>query len=87
MTRGHSGWMALLIAPRPRDLTDEQWNFIGPFVRQLPERLIGDNAYDSDRLDKELARRGVELIAPHRRTRNSGRKTVARCVATDGDGS
>ena len=30
------------------------------FVRQLPERLIGDNAYDSDRLDAELARRGVE---------------------------
>jgi transposase len=39
------------------------------FVRQLPERLIGDNAYESDRLDAQLARRGVELIAPHRRTR------------------
>jgi transposase len=39
------------------------------FVRQLPARLIGDNAYESDRLDAELARRGVELIAPHRRTR------------------
>ncbi len=39
------------------------------FVRQLPERLIGDNAYESDRLDAELALRGVELIAPHRRTR------------------
>ena len=39
------------------------------FVRQLPKRLIGDNAYESDRLDAELARRGVELIAPHRKTR------------------
>jgi transposase len=39
------------------------------FVRQLPVRLIGDNAYESDRLDAELARRGMELIAPHRRTR------------------
>ena len=39
------------------------------FVRPLPERLIGDNAYESDRLDADLARRGVELIAPHRRTR------------------
>ena len=38
------------------------------FVRQLPDRLIGDNAYESDRLDAELARRGAELIAPHRRT-------------------
>jgi IS5 family transposase len=35
-------------------------------VKQLPERLIGDNAYESDRLDAELARRGVALIAPHR---------------------
>jgi transposase len=35
----------------------------------VPERLIGDNAYESDRLDAELARHGVELIAPHRRTR------------------
>ena len=39
------------------------------FVSQLPMRLIGDNAYESDRLDTELARLGVELIAPHRRTR------------------
>jgi transposase len=40
-----------------------------PFVSQLPARLIGDNAYESDRLDAELARYGAELIAPHRRTR------------------
>ena len=39
------------------------------FVNQLPVRLIGDDAYESDRLDEELAHRGVELIAPHRRTR------------------
>ena len=39
------------------------------FVRQLPARLIGDNAYESDRLEAVLARHGVELIAPHRRTR------------------
>jgi len=39
------------------------------FVRQLPVRLIGDNAYESDRLDVGLSRCGVELIAPHRRTR------------------
>jgi hypothetical protein len=39
------------------------------FVSQLPVRLVGDNAYESDRLDAELARHGVELIVPHRRTR------------------
>jgi transposase len=39
------------------------------FVRQVQMRLIGDNAYESDRLAGELARHRVELIAPHRRTR------------------
>jgi len=37
---------------------------------QLPERVIGDKAYDSDALDAELAKKGVELIAPHRRNRS-----------------
>ena len=41
MTRGHSGWMALLDAPHPRDLTDEQWNFIGPFLPELARRKDG----------------------------------------------
>lgn len=39
------------------------------FTTALPQRLIGDKAYDSDPLDTELARQGVELIAPHRRNR------------------
>lgn len=38
-------------------------------VQKMPDRLIGDNAYESDQLDAELAQRGIELIAPHRRTR------------------
>jgi transposase len=37
---------------------------------ELPERLIGDKAYDSDKLDERLwDERGVRLIAPHRRGR------------------
>ncbi len=36
---------------------------------ETPERVIGDKAYDSDRLDEELAELGIEMIAPHRRTR------------------
>jgi transposase len=39
------------------------------FVEELPKKLIGDRAYDSDGLDGELARHGVEMIAPHRSTR------------------
>ncbi len=39
------------------------------FVKPLPERLIGDMAYDSDPLDAELANSGVDMIAPHNPTR------------------
>ena len=41
----------------------------------LPERLIGDRAYDSDALDADLAERGIEMIAPHRRNRKPENKT------------
>jgi transposase len=36
------------------------------FVPEVPTRLIGDKAYDSDRLDAELAAADIELIAPNR---------------------
>lgn len=39
------------------------------YIEELPQRLIGDRAYDSDPLDTELAAQGVEMIAPHRRGR------------------
>jgi transposase len=41
------------------------------FVEEPVQRLIGDNAYDSDQLDQELAETGVEMIAPHRRNRTN----------------
>ena len=39
------------------------------FVAELPQRLIGDRAYDADPLDAGLAQLGIEMIAPHRRKR------------------
>lgn len=40
------------------------------FLNTLPARLIGDKAYDLDRLDQHLWQRyGIELIAPHLRSR------------------
>ena len=39
------------------------------FIDDLPQRLIGDRAYDADGLDGALAQLGVEMIAPHRRGR------------------
>jgi len=41
------------------------------FVKDLPQKLIGDRAYDSDGLDAQLAERGVEMIAPHNPTRKT----------------
>ena len=36
------------------------------FTSALPERLIGDKAYDSNRLDAEMAALGIEMISPNR---------------------
>ena len=46
------------------------------FIADVPERLIGDKAYDSDRLDNEVLEKfGVEMIAPHRDGRRAERIT------------
>ena len=40
------------------------------FTRYAPDKLVGDKAYVSDSLDRQLFQeRGVEMIAPHRRVR------------------
>jgi transposase len=40
------------------------------FVADVPERLIGDKAYDSDRLDEQMMQQfGTEMIAPNRTNR------------------
>jgi IS5 family transposase len=38
------------------------------FTEALPEKLIGDKAYDSDELDERLREQGVELIGIERNT-------------------
>ena len=46
------------------------------FIADVPERLIADKAYDSDKLDRELLHQfGTEMIAPHRGNRRLDRKT------------
>src|SRR5579863_7023282 len=37
--------------------------------RQKPVRVIANRSYDGDPLRQRLARRGIELIAPHRQNR------------------
>lgn len=51
--------------------------------RQKPERVIADQAYDSDPLRQRLAQRGIELSVPHRRNRKKPpTQDGANCAAT-----
>ncbi len=51
------------------------------FVPEVPERVIGDKAYDSDPLDEQIrSEHGVELIAPHKGNRKSKRTQDGRAL-------
>lgn len=52
----------------------------GCWTDELPERVIGDKAYDSDGLDEHMADGGVEMIAPHRKNRCKSRTPDGRCL-------
>ena len=41
------------------------------FIAEYPQRLIGDRAYDSNKLDAALAAKGIEMISPHNPTRKN----------------
>jgi transposase len=45
------------------------------FVKKSPKWLIGDRAYDSDALDQALAKKDIEMIAPHKNNRRQKTKT------------
>jgi hypothetical protein len=40
-------------------------------IPEAPQNLVGDNAYDSDKLDSELNQYGIQLISPHRSNRKN----------------
>jgi transposase len=57
-------------SPHEVTLVDETLD--AAWTDRLPDRLVGDKAYDSDALDvRLLEERGVELISPHRSNRRS----------------
>jgi transposase len=58
----------------PHEVTLVEATLDERFIVDLPERLIGDRAYDSDPLDERMAEMGIEMIAPHKRNRRK-RKT------------
>jgi transposase len=56
-------------AANHHEVTLVQLSFDFYMIEAKPQNLIGDKAYDSDALDQELKKEGVELIAPHRSNR------------------
>ena len=49
------------------------------FTRYAPDKLVGDKAYDSDKLDEQLRdERGVEMVALHRKGRKKPRTQDGR---------
>jgi transposase len=56
-------------SPHESKLVDE--TLAGGFLDELPARLVGDKAYDSDPLDRRLEQEhGIEMIAPNRANRS-----------------
>jgi transposase len=56
-------------AANHHEVTLVQLSFDFYMIEAKPDHLIGDRAYDSDKLDADLAKQGVEMIAPHRSNR------------------
>src|SRR5512143_1573622 len=51
-------------------------------IETKPDNLIGDRAYDSDPLDDELRKDGIEMIAPHRSNRRKSATQDGRRLRT-----
>lgn len=55
----------------PNEVTLVDSTLVQMVVPDAPQNLIGDAAYDSDKLDAELKPYGIEMIAPHRGNRKN----------------
>ena len=54
----------------PHEVTLVEDTVDSSFTRYAPNKLIGDKAYDSDKLDQKLLEdRRIEMVAPHRKGR------------------
>ncbi|MEI6099650.1 MAG: IS5 family transposase [Alphaproteobacteria bacterium] len=60
-------------SPHESTLVEPLFDFM--VTVDFPEKLFGDKAYDSDKLDAAMAAKGVEMISPHRANRKPENKT------------
>jgi transposase len=55
----------------PHEVKLAESTLVQMVIPEPPQNLIGDNAYESDKLDARLRSYGIELISPHRRNRKN----------------
>ena len=65
-------------AANHHEVTLVQLSFDFYMIEAKPENLIGDKAYDSDPLDRELRKQGIEMISPHKSNRTAKRTQDGR---------
>ena len=49
----------------PHEVKLVDYTLVEMVIPEAPQNLVGDNAYDSDKLDVELRQYGIELMPPH----------------------
>jgi len=62
----------------PHEVKLAESTLVQMVIPEPPQSLIGDNAYDSDKLDTRLRSYGIELISPHRRNRKHKTQDLRR---------
>jgi len=55
----------------PHEVKLAEYTLVQMVIPEPPQNLIGDSAYDSDKLDTRLRSYGFELISPHRTNRKN----------------
>ena len=70
---------ACLAGAAPHEVKLAEMTLESLFITGMPEKLVGDKAYDSDKLDDDLRKKhGVEMIAPHRQNRTKAKTQDGR---------
>lgn len=66
---------------RPHEVKLVEKTLDACFLEHVPDKVIGDRAYDSDKLDSRLSEeRGVDLIAPHKNNRKKAATQNGRAL-------
>jgi transposase len=62
----------------PHEVKLAESTLVQMVIPEPPQNLVGDNAYDSDKLDARLRSYGIELISPHRSNRKNRTQDLRR---------